>query len=588
MPSNNSIKKKYELSKDNPSNHSQYSNYSKKADNDIDNTTIIIQGRKKIMQDAIKRYVNCTNDYACLTANELSKTYKPFLSAFQQRVSQRLGSTKILTNIEKEIIPVIKEFSDAGIEIRHVDVSNLRRCAVYDSDIVYFSIVEPLITQAAVESVEQTEGEDLWISSTEPSVIQSAKKRFEMDWDNAISAAERIKFIEQGTEVEFLKVLTNTTKVAQILIDLAKSIQEEALCLIPSSIAMEVLERLGIINSFVQASLKGAIIKIICPINNENSNIVARIIKQAPGITIMNAHEDAASTILVVDSKRFLQAEQKDPKSLEISKSIGFAIYSNSKRNVTSCKSFFKLLWDQYTVNESLRQHELLQQEFINVVAHELRTPLTPIIGLSEHLRTKIKDQEHIELLDIIINDAKKLHNLSENILDITRIEGKIFNLKKEHFNLNELILNTIRDYEKNMETKNKNIRFEFFNDSERDLIINADKNKIIQVFSNLIGNSINFISGQGVITINIAEKEFQSKKLVIITIKDNGEGINPNILPRLFTKFASKSFYETGLGLYICKAIVEAHGGMIWTENNNYDQKNKGATFSFSLPLKD
>lgn len=348
---------------------------------------------------------------------------------------------------------------------------------------------------------------------------------------------------------------------------------------------MQIMERSGIINSFVEASLKGAKIKIICPINRENSHIINRILKQANSISIMDAHHNLPSIILIVDSCRFLQAEQKDSHTLEISKSIGFAIYSNSKRNVTSFKSFFKLLWDQYTVNNNLKNHEILQREFINIVAHELRTPITPIIGLTEYVRDKLKDKEQIDLLNIVINDTRQLQNLSENILDITRIEGKIFELKRVNFNLNQLILDITGHFEKDTETKIKKVRFNYSNNLKSDYILYTDKYRIGKVLSNLISNSVKFISDDGIISVNVEEKRIHHKEMVVVSVKDNGDGINPDIRSRLFTKFVSKSFYGTGLGLYICKNIIEAHGGSIWTENNKDD---KGAIFRFSIPLKD
>jgi two-component system sensor histidine kinase VicK len=242
-----------------------------------------------------------------------------------------------------------------------------------------------------------------------------------------------------------------------------------------------------------------------------------------------------------------------------------------------------------------------MQNEFIDVVAHEIRTPITPIIGLTEHVRNKIKDKEQRELLDIVINDSKKLQILTEKILDVTRIEGNLFKLEKERFSLNQLILNVVKDFEDNIKDReeNKKIKFEYGNNFDTEYLINADIMKIGQVISNLIENSIKFISEEeesdkkeeGVISITIEKKEISTgandynirEPIIIVSIKDNGTGIDKEILPKLFKKFTSKSFQGTGLGLYLYKKIVEAHDGKIWGENN---KEEKGATFSFSLPL--
>ena len=123
-------------------------------------------------------------------------------------------------------------------------------------------------------------------------------------------------------------------------------------------------------------------------------------------------------------------------------------------------------------------------------------------------------------------------------------------------------------------------------NESNKDsFIVEADRERIIQVISNLLNNAIKFTEERrGDVYVAAEEKEKADQKVVVVTLKDRGIGIDPEILPRLFTKFATKSQAGTGLGLFICKSIIETHGGKIWAENNK-DRKG-GATFAFSLPL--
>lgn len=241
---------------------------------------------------------------------------------------------------------------------------------------------------------------------------------------------------------------------------------------------------------------------------------------------------------------------------------------------------------------DHLKLHDKMQKEFIDIVAHELRTPITPIIGLTEHVRDKLKDSEQRKLLDIVINDSKKLQILTEKILDVTRIEGKLFRCEKEKFSLNHLILNIVKDFENKLKKRDKNnhIIFDFDHRFNQEYLVNADKTKIGQVIYNLIENSLKFISeDEGIISITvekkntITDKNDQKEPFVIVSIKDNGIGIDKEMLSRLFTKFASRSFQGTGLGLYLSKNIIEAHGGNIWGSNNKHGQ---GATFSFSLFL--
>jgi signal transduction histidine kinase len=240
--------------------------------------------------------------------------------------------------------------------------------------------------------------------------------------------------------------------------------------------------------------------------------------------------------------------------------------------------------------NEKLKLHDKMQKEFINIAAHELRTPIQPIIGLSEVLRSrrredieKVEEQiQHDEFLDIIIRNAKRLQNLSEDILDVTKIESQLLLLKKEKFNLNQLILNAVADSRNQItrENKDNNIKIELVFQGEADIYVEADKDRINQVLSNVLGNAIKFTK-EGTITIRIEKKE-EGGREVLVAIKDSGTGIDPEVLPKLFTKFTSSSRGGTGLGLFISKSIIEAHGGRIWAENN---KDGKGATFSVSLP---
>jgi len=241
--------------------------------------------------------------------------------------------------------------------------------------------------------------------------------------------------------------------------------------------------------------------------------------------------------------------------------------------------------------NEKLKVRDKMQEEFINIAAHELRTPIQPIIGLSEVLRYRKTEAQFQQdkILDVIIRNAKRLRNLSEDILDVTRIESNSLTLDKERFNLNQLILNAVTDSRNYTATKNKdsNIKIEPIFNGKEDIYIKADKNRINQVTSNLLVNAIKFTK-QGTITISTETVEGHSaehdgSKGVVVAVKDSGTGIDPAILPKLFTKFASSSDGGTGLGLFISKNIVEAHGGRIWGNNN---ENCNGATFSFWLPL--
>ncbi len=231
------------------------------------------------------------------------------------------------------------------------------------------------------------------------------------------------------------------------------------------------------------------------------------------------------------------------------------------------------------SANEQLKVHANMQNEFINIAAHELRTPIQPILGLSETLKSEIKNNEQLTLIDVISRNAKRLRRLTENILDVTRIESKSLKLHKEQFNLNDVIVNTINDITGNKYFNNKKENIKILYET-KDIIVKADKERLSQVIFNLLSNAIKFTKeGGGSISVN-TEKEDNH---ILVIVKDTGSGIDSEILPRLFTKFATKSFEGTGLGLFISKSIIEIHDGKIWAENNS---NGKGATFSFSLPI--
>ena len=233
--------------------------------------------------------------------------------------------------------------------------------------------------------------------------------------------------------------------------------------------------------------------------------------------------------------------------------------------------------------NEQLKVHDKMQKEFINIAAHELRTPIMPILGeveiIEEDLDPKTKtvkvEEEQIQL---IIRNAKRLDRLASDILDVTKIESNSLKLEKVYFNLNDVLSNSIRDIQNQVSsgdigTKNIKIFYESV-----DLKVSGDKERINQVVSNLLSNALKF-TDEGFIKIKIEN----TNNNVIISVEDTGSGIHPEIFPRLFCKFATKSDKGTGLGLYISKNIIDAHGGKIWAQNN---RSGIGATFFFSLPL--
>ena len=257
-------------------------------------------------------------------------------------------------------------------------------------------------------------------------------------------------------------------------------------------------------------------------------------------------------------------------------------------------------------LNEQLKYKDQLKDQFINIAAHELRTPIQPILGLTEVIRSRNAasdtHKQDEEFLEIIIRNAKRLRGLSEKILDISKIENRVLRLDKERFNINEKLREVIND----IRTKENEIEIIFAEPNVDPVIVDADRIRIDEVISNLLTNAVEstknsmrggssaYDQGRNAITVFTAIKSNQeynnkdnirSKKEgeIIISIRDRGAGIDPEIQEKLFTIFVTKSESGSGLGLFISRGIIEAHDGKIWAENN---ADGKGATFSFSLPI--
>ena len=241
--------------------------------------------------------------------------------------------------------------------------------------------------------------------------------------------------------------------------------------------------------------------------------------------------------------------------------------------------------------NERLARQSKVQREFINITAHELRTPIVPIITLTELLYSKIQKENKLdknlskenekkqEFLQVILRNCYRLYRLTEDILDVTKIESQTLKLNKERVELNEIIENVINDYKEIINKKrygSDQIRL-VFEPSKENNFVNADKGRLIQVLSNLLDNALKFTK-EGNVSITI--KKLKNQELMV-SVKDSGTGIDPEILPQLFKKFATKSEQGTGLGLFISKNIIEAHGGIMWGENNS---ESNGSTFYFTL----
>jgi signal transduction histidine kinase len=431
--------------------------------------------------------------------------------------------------------------------------------------------------------------------SNEPLYVRHFTSLFEEIWRNGIDARYRIKQVEEGVESD-IEVIQNPDRTEELYWKIVKSAEKEILLIFPTANAIIRQEKMGIIKSLAEATKSRNIqVRILMPAvnlgnNNNNNHPTIEESKQSQqhqdnpkmslNIRYLQQLSDTKATILIADRKVSLVIELRDDSKLTFYEAIGLSTYSSSKAGVLSYVSIFENLWIQTELYEKLKVHDKMQKEFINIAAHELRTPIQPILGLTEAVLSKAKDESQRELLEVVVRNAKRLRSLIENILDVTRIENQSLTLQKEKFDINRMILNVLEEYESRDNRKNDNVKIVFT--PKDDFFVEADKERLMQVISNLMNNAIKF-TDEGMITVILKSNEENNQ--LIVSIKDTGSGIDPEITPRLFSKFATKSQAGTGtgLGLFISQNIVEAHGGKIWAENNS---DGRGSTFSFSLPL--
>jgi two-component system sensor histidine kinase VicK len=426
-------------------------------------------------------------------------------------------------------------------------------------------------------------------------------------WNIAIPTEQEIREIEieKGAlldKPETIRVIKDPVQILTLGYEIAKAAKNEILITYSSSNAFHRHEKLGAMQSLVeiveQSDVKA---RILTPKGESIEETVRRLREQSRKIDVRYIEPGLQTyvTILVVDRRSSLIVELKDDTKKSSYEAMGLGTFSNRKATVLSYVSIFESLWKQSELYEKLSElcdqlkiRDKVQTEFINIAAHELRTPIQPIMGLAEVLRSK-KDEitstdMYDEYLSIIIRNARRLKELTDNILDIARIESQSINLNKQVVEIDSVIRDAVQDSIENQSDINHDVKLMYHNITGRqdvaaahdeNILVYVDAGRIIQVISNLISNAFKFTK-KGIVMITKEEKIKDGS--IMVSVKDTGSGIDPQILPRLFTKFTTGSEKGTGLGLYICKRIIEAHGGKIWGRNN----RDQGAIFSFSLPI--
>jgi len=533
------------------------------------------------------------------TSPSVCMGYEPIKKAYLE-LTKRQIKIRFITEINRSNLSYCKELMKIS-ELRHLDgvKGNFGICDKEE--------------YLAAPTIMETQPAPQLIYSNIKEVIEQQQYVFDSFWSRSISSEQKIREIEEGVVLGSTELVLVPLRIQELFIDLVKSAKQEILLILPTTNAFLREYKLGIIQSLKQESVSehNINVRILTPTNDhveeilkditltatvdeqkkENENFVIRRIDLANEIAVSTV------TIAVSDRKISLVIEKKDDTKEYFMDAVGLATYSTSKPTVSSYVSIFENLWAQTELyhqlkvsnqqialaNEQLKIHDRMQKQFINVAAHELKTPTQGILGFSDLLKRYPEKRE--EITEAICRNAMRLQRLINDILDVTKIESQNLRLNKEQLNLNTLISSVVEDHGEKVNEVGKSIvkilvSFEQgTNNNQNPIFVEADKSRLTQVISNLLHNAIKFTL-KGYITISTEKTDSDA----IVRVKDTGSGIDPEIYPRLFSKFASKSYQGTGLGLFISKSIVEAHGGKIWVENN---KNENGVTFIFTLPLK-
>jgi two-component system, OmpR family, sensor histidine kinase VicK len=540
--------------------------------------TVIVDNPQEIIKEISNLIANSSELATCLTSGGMIYSHEHFFDVNKNLLDkQKKGEHKgirYITYINDQNMNLVKLYLDYGIEVKHVQ--NLPPMSFSFSDKKIAITIEKMEDGKLVQSL---------LLSNEPHYLKHFASVFQELCGNGIDAAVKIKEIEEGIETAKIEIIRNPEEAMKLSRQLIKSAKHEVLRIYPSFNGFRRHIRIGALHLFREVLEHGISVRILVPADKQQIDEIMNGLELAlPKLEIRGLDRSLQTQIgiIVVDRKESMIIELKDDAKERYYDAAGLASYSNSGPIAFSYASIFETLWKQGELYEQLKAYSAMQKEFINIAAHELRTPVQPILGLSQVLLSEKKGGERSELLIVINRNAERLQQLIEDILDVTKIESQSLHLKKQRFNLNDLILSVISEHRNLIERQQSNKKIVFT--SKDDINTEGDKGRISQVVSNLLGNAIKFTEEEGSILISAELKKEADKKIVVVSVKDTGAGIDSEMVPRLFTKFASKSeMGGTGLGLYISKSIIDAHRGKIWSDNNS---KGKGATFSFSLPL--
>jgi two-component system sensor histidine kinase VicK len=554
---------------------------------------------------AVIEFLKEAHNMLCICADTSWPSVAMGIGVFKNalgEVSNRRVNSRFVTEITKDNLSYCKELMKVG-ELFHLDGIK-GNFAISEKEYIASATLQEatLLQQVIYSNVKE--------------IVEQQQYVFDSFWNRAIPAEMRIKQIEEGITLGETQVIQVPLRIQELFIRLVKSAREEILLILPTINAFIREERLGIITSIKEAALeRDTNVRVLTPTNEIIEEKIQNMLSKNPANKLdirpieKTADETKVTTvtILVIDKKESLAIEKIDDSKDNFLDATGSATYSNSKPTVMSYISIFESVWQQTELyehvnqvnkrlenaNEELKITEKAKEEFISMISHELKTPLVPLKGYAQMLlRPKIMGGEVNEKQKNAIvtmnRNIEKLQALVDDVMDVYKLDMGKLKFSMVDTEVTKVVSEVISELTPLASEKKIDLKA----DIQVDGTIFCDPNRINQVLLNLIKNSIDFVpdDGGGKVTVRVETDDgYGGSKMILFSVEDNGIGIRKEKADKLFQKFyqidtgPTRKHEGTGLGLVICRGIIDVHGGKIWLDKTY----RNGAAIKFTLPRR-
>jgi two-component system, OmpR family, sensor histidine kinase VicK len=533
--------------------------------------TRFVTGREEVTDEIRRLYLTSRRLSICTThdgfVGNRNMLGEVFMDLAERRRKGDHEGIRFLTSISREQERhLLETFLGLGFQIRHME----------NPPSVSFSVVGDELGDTVVIG--------LWhdiVVSNEPSYVRHFRSIFDDLWGGGVDAGRRMGELGSQSGFTTVETIANSDQTIQRITSLLSQKDHEISMMLSTPNALRRFAKAGLFQTIDELVGKNTMtVKVLVPSDVEIRSPLREVTGGHSKLEFKRIDESLITgfTMLIIDREHSFILETRDDTREDLHESLGVTAYTESRSIAASYTTIFETLWKQAEMFEKVRAHEEIQNEFVNIAAHELRTPLQVIVNSVE---LAAEGKELGPFSRIAMDGARRLQRLTQDLLDIQRIDRNSLQLKRELFAVESLLSRVVREQELSLRGRRANIVYEP-GEEEEQAMVEADEERLAQVLSNLLSNALEFTE-EGTISVKLVKQEDASgSRRVTVEIRDTGRGIDPAIVPVLFSKFASKSRTGSGLGLYIAKGIVQAHGGTIWGQNN---EDGKGATFGFTLP---